>query len=239
MWPRRARAGRSTLGRLGRRSSRGQTLVEFAIIVPLMVAMLFGCLETGLMFTHHMSLEYATREGARAGAALANGKQDPTTCNTTNGGIDAQIVAAVERVIDSPGSPIVMPSVTSIKIFLATSPTDPTPISAAATETWTYASGAGPVVDGKAIDFVISTGFSGSPPWTPCNRDNNYAGLNPRYPSCSPSIQSCADSMGVAVNYTYGMVTPLAAIVALASHGSNSGQTTIPMSDVTIMTLQP
>ena len=130
-------------------------MVEFAVILPLLVAILFGCLETGLMFTHHMSLEYATREGARAGAALANGKQDQATCDTTNGGIDGQIVAAVERVIDSPGSPILMPSVTAIKIFLAKSPSDPTPMSAAATETWTYSSGAGPVVDGKAIDFVI------------------------------------------------------------------------------------
>ncbi len=214
-------------------------MVEFAVILPLLVAMLFGCLETGLMFTHHMSLEYATREGARTGAALANGKQDPTTCNTTNGGIDGQIVAAVERVIDSPGSPIVMSSVTAIKIFLAKGPSDPTPMSAAATETWTYSSGAGPVVDGKAIDFVISIGFAGGTPWTPCNRDNNYAGNNPHYPSCAPSLQSCADVIGVSVNYTYGMVTPLAAILALATQHSSSGQTTIPMSDATVMTLEP
>ena len=91
----RARAAR-------RDRSRGQSLVEFSVLVPAFMLILFGILEFGFVFTHNLTLEYATREGARTGAALADGGGNAAACNT----IDAQIIAAVERVITSPGSPI-------------------------------------------------------------------------------------------------------------------------------------
>ena len=53
--------------------SRGQSLVEFAISVPVFVLLLFGMLEFGFAFSHNLTLEYATREGARTGAALGPG----------------------------------------------------------------------------------------------------------------------------------------------------------------------
>ena len=34
---------------------------------------LFGMLEFGFVFSHNLTLQYATREGARTGALLANG----------------------------------------------------------------------------------------------------------------------------------------------------------------------
>ena len=42
-------------------------MVEFAVIVPVFLLLLMGMLEFGFVFTHNMTLEYATREGARAG----------------------------------------------------------------------------------------------------------------------------------------------------------------------------
>ncbi len=47
--------------------SRGQSLVEFAVSVPVFVMLLFGMLEFGFAFSHNLTLEYATREGARTG----------------------------------------------------------------------------------------------------------------------------------------------------------------------------
>ena len=55
------------------RRGRGQSMVEFAVILPVFVLFLLGMLEMGLAFSHHLTLEYATREGSRTGAGLANG----------------------------------------------------------------------------------------------------------------------------------------------------------------------
>ena len=65
------------LRRAGRTDARGQSMVEFAISVPVFVMLLFGMLEFGFAFNHNLTLEYATREGARTGAALANGTPKP------------------------------------------------------------------------------------------------------------------------------------------------------------------
>jgi len=51
----------------------GQSLVEFSMIITVVMLLLLGMLEFGFLFDHHLTLEYATREGARVGAALANG----------------------------------------------------------------------------------------------------------------------------------------------------------------------
>ena len=63
----------SALLRSRRDRSRGQSLVEFSVLVPAFMLLLFGMLEFGFVFTHNLTLEYATREGARTGAALADG----------------------------------------------------------------------------------------------------------------------------------------------------------------------
>ncbi len=55
------------------RGARGQGLVEFAMLVPIFMLLLLGMLEFGFAFDQNLTLEYATREGARVGSALANG----------------------------------------------------------------------------------------------------------------------------------------------------------------------
>ena len=54
-------------------AERGQGLVEFAMLVPFFLLLLLGMLEFGFAFDQNLTLEYATREGARVGSALANG----------------------------------------------------------------------------------------------------------------------------------------------------------------------
>ena len=108
----------------GRRRAQGQGLVEFAILVPMFMLLLMGMLEFGLAFSHHQTLQYATREGARAGAALSNGGgklgcgfgQSPNKAV-----VDPQIIAAVERVLTSDGSPVKdnLSRIPTIRIYLA------------------------------------------------------------------------------------------------------------------------
>src|ERR671918_2617172 len=48
-----------------RKPSRGQTLVEFALIIPLFVLLLFGILDFGRAVLAYNSISNAAREGAR------------------------------------------------------------------------------------------------------------------------------------------------------------------------------
>ena len=49
----------------------GAALVEFAMVLPLLLLLLFGIVEFGLLFYNKQVLTNASREGARAGIAYA------------------------------------------------------------------------------------------------------------------------------------------------------------------------
>ena len=79
---------------------------------------LIGMLEFGLMFNHDLTLQYASREGARVGSALGCGANSniptcdyalPNCTPVPSPGcdeVDKYIVAAVQRVLEASGSPI-------------------------------------------------------------------------------------------------------------------------------------
>ena len=54
-----------------RRDDRGATLVEFALIAPLFLLLLFGIIDFGMMLNDYQSLRQGVRDGARA-ATVAN-----------------------------------------------------------------------------------------------------------------------------------------------------------------------
>ena len=59
-----------------RRGGRGQSLVEFALAVPLFLALLTGSLEMGMLFKSHSAYQEATQEAVRAGSAVGATDQD-------------------------------------------------------------------------------------------------------------------------------------------------------------------
>jgi Flp pilus assembly protein TadG len=193
--------------RLRERREQGQSLVEFSMIVPLFLLLLLGLLEMGFAFDHLITLSYASREGARTGAALATGSK---LADCTQ--VDEYVVSSVQRVLDSPGSPVAghLADVTEIRIYRADAAGNAT----SAANVWTP--GSGPSVDGEPLQFTES-----SHAWASCTRSN--ATSNP-------------DSIGVSVSYTYRAVTPLASLLRLFG---GPGWATLPMSDRTVMALNP
>ena len=132
-----------------RDGERGQSLVEFSMIVPLFLLFLLGLLEFGMVFDHVLTISYASREGARTGAALANGSKMADESLGTCSDVDSYVVAAVERVLDSPGSPVHgdLSNVNQIRIYKATATgTEVGPVNV-----WTP--GNGPTVDGTAAQL--------------------------------------------------------------------------------------
>lgn len=53
---------------VARRDDEGLAAVEFALVLPVLVALLFGIVVTGMVFIGRMQVQAAAREGARAGA---------------------------------------------------------------------------------------------------------------------------------------------------------------------------
>lgn len=195
---------------LFRRDERGQAIVEFALMMPvLMLILVFGMVEMGSALSHNMTLASATREGARMGSNLANGGgalgcgggQSPNAAT-----VDPRIIAAVEKVITGTGALVSVADVTEIRIFQSTSTGAE---NGTAFNKWVYTPGTGPIVDGSALDFSPS----GPTGWAACARNN-----------VAP-----ADSLGITVKYTYRARTPLRFFMPFLN--------TIPMVDKTVMTL--
>jgi hypothetical protein len=57
--------------RRARRRTRGQAMVEFALVAPMFFLLLFGIIEAGRFIFYYETLSNATREGARY--AIVNG----------------------------------------------------------------------------------------------------------------------------------------------------------------------
>ena len=57
-----------------RRSQRGTSAVEFALVLPIFLFVLFGFIELSVAFYDKAVLANASREGARAGVVLRNPK---------------------------------------------------------------------------------------------------------------------------------------------------------------------
>lgn len=89
------------------KSERGQSLVEFALIIPILLMLLFGIVDFGRIFHAYLTIDHAGREGARA---VAIGKGDTIATNiildatSTISGFDASnIIIGQEEVEEDAG----------------------------------------------------------------------------------------------------------------------------------------
>jgi hypothetical protein len=190
-------------------TQRGQALLEMTMILPVFLLLVLGTLEFGMAFDHNLTLEYASREGARVGAALASGSASVPCAN-----VDDYVVAAIERVLVSSGSPVDLTRVTQIRIFLVdtSNSNGQEPTSSPSVNRWIYALNQGPVVDGQQLDFKKDPAVQS---WNACGRNNG----------------SPPDSIGVGINYTYNLQTPLGNLLG--------GMVKIDMHDQSVMALNP
>jgi hypothetical protein len=85
------------------RRSRGQALVEFAIVAPVFFLLIFGVIEAGRFIFYYHTLNHATRKGARyaiihGSNALDGCPSGPPAVNSTACDVDGDNVrAAVEK----------------------------------------------------------------------------------------------------------------------------------------------
>lgn len=94
---------RRLAGRLG--SERGAAAVEFALVVPVLLLLLFGIIEFGRVYNTQIELTGAAREGARVMAISNN--------------------PAAARAAARAGAPSLNPALTDAQLAVVTTGTDP------------------------------------------------------------------------------------------------------------------
>jgi hypothetical protein len=174
----------------GRRRQRGQSLAEFTLILPIILGMAFSIAEFGVAYGTNMTLIEATREGARVGAVLGDGSTSLGCPGATGAAsVDPQVILAVERAIESPGSGITLAKIDWVDIFKSNATGGE-----ALYDRWTPAASSGPTICGVKLDFV-----QGAVNWPAATRSNTLP----------------ADSIGVLIQYHYTLFTPLSAVTGL------------------------
>ncbi len=82
-----------------RRYERGAAMVEFAIIVPVLLLLVFGIVEYGLAFKDKLSMDHAVQNGTSIGASLGNDLDvDLHILNSVNEGVSGLPGAGVDLV---------------------------------------------------------------------------------------------------------------------------------------------
>jgi len=91
-----------------RRRSRGQGLVEFALVLPIFLLMLFGLIDAGRLVYQNSVLSQAAREGARLASVEASwiGSSDPgcgsgggPVCPNNANTLKTHVLAAANRMV--------------------------------------------------------------------------------------------------------------------------------------------
>jgi Flp pilus assembly protein TadG len=68
--------------RLSFKNQQGQSMTEFALVLPILALLLFGVIQFGITFNHYLTLTDAVRAGARK-AAVGRRLPDPPGAATT------------------------------------------------------------------------------------------------------------------------------------------------------------
>ena len=111
-----------------RRGARGQGLVEFALVLPVFLLMMFGLIDVGRFVYQTSTLSQAAREGARLGSVEASYRHDPPkpddpACGTSGGPVcpadDAALLSHISAAANRMMSPFGTVSNTYMSCVLA------------------------------------------------------------------------------------------------------------------------
>jgi Flp pilus assembly protein TadG len=202
--------GRVRFTGASRAASRGQSLVEFALVVPIFLMTLVGIIEFAFVFNAQLAVNFASRDAALLGAESGN-----------QAGADCRILASIERNVQAPADGR---RITEVVVFRATASGTPlTPSGLAASPasnptSWmadVYTRGGSTTCsypDGSSITVPYTANASNDYPETArCNVLGGCPGFSP--------ARSTVDTIGVRISYRYTWTTGLPGLVAMAGTG--------------------
>jgi hypothetical protein len=168
----------------------GQTLVEFALVIPLALVLIMGIIEFALAFNALLAINFATREAALVAAEAGN--YDNADC---------VILSMVEQSITEPADD---DHITEVTIYKATTTGAETATANVYTRTGTTAC---LMPDGSNLSLPYS--LSGGENYVQITRCNVLAGCGGQK----------LDHIGVKIEYTYLWHTPLAGFLNMGGTG--------------------
>ena len=176
--------------------SRGQALIEFALIVPLLMTMIMGVFEAGVALAANIGINRAAQSGAHMASAAGN-----------IAGADCLILDEIERSVIVPND---RARIESVRIEL----TDLSGDAIYATNTWSRSGTTRCTVSNDlTLDLPYTRQTEGYPDAQRCNVLSGCPTMTP--------TRATVDNIGVAVRYQHDWITPLGSLLPL--HGSLDG----------------
>jgi Flp pilus assembly protein TadG len=93
-------------------NERGQTMTEFAIVLPFLCVLLFGIVQLGMVWRDYVTVTDAARAGARKAAVSRHSSPSTQGCSTVRSSasdLDATLLGCTVTVVgplDRPGSDV-------------------------------------------------------------------------------------------------------------------------------------
>lgn len=118
------------------KKNRGQAMVEFALVLPILIIIITGILEFGLFFNSYINITFASKEGARIASLDTNATNQriqtaARAAIPNSGNVTVTVSPAAPRVTGAPVTVTVsMPHTFITPIIAAVVPSNPYTISA-------------------------------------------------------------------------------------------------------------
>ncbi|MDQ2933972.1 MAG: pilus assembly protein [Chloroflexota bacterium] len=180
--------GRAPVRRLGSRSARGQSLLEFALIFPIVLILIIGMIEFAFAFNAILSVNFASRDAALLAAEAAS-----------SAGSDCVILAKIE---DDVSVPAKAKQIQQVRIFW----TDSNGTEKAANVYSRTASTTCTFPDGSTITVPYTATSVGYPVSARCGVIAGCGGSHPGL-----------DTIGVAIHYHHNWITGIPAVFSWAA----------------------
>jgi Flp pilus assembly protein TadG len=180
-----------------RRRTRGQSLVEFALVFPLFILLVMSVIEFSFAFNANLALAFASRDAALVAAEAGDSL-----------GSDCVIIQAV---INDVGAPADANQITSIEIYWSDQNGNYKNGNSSLSNVWNHNSVTTTCnyPDGSSITIPYQRATNG---YDEASRCNIVAG-------CGGSHTPSVDTIGVRVAYQYTWKTPIRGLVGLAGNG--------------------
>jgi hypothetical protein len=203
--------------------SRGQAMVEFAMVFMMFITLVVSIIEFAFLFTSNLSITYASHDAAQLAAEYGN-----------TAGVDC---ATLERIDNDVSAPANARQIVSVDIYWVNTATpDAAPVGGAENiYIWDGGNHACTKPDGTTINipFPIPTlqsaeaAAGGYPENTRCNANS---GIN--CPNTGGIVHSTVDTIGVKIVYQYKWISPFPSIISNSTAGPL-------LSSTNIMRLEP
>jgi Flp pilus assembly protein TadG len=191
----------------------GQTLVEFALVFPMILILLMAMIEFSLAFNAVLGVDRASENGVLVASEAGNSL-----------GADCLVLQEVDTKLTAPNSDA---SIHDVQIQR----TNPSGVTVLAFNLWTR---------GGSTTCTFSDGTSFTVPYTATStgypdsqRCNVIAGCSAMSPA-----RSTVDTIGVQVRYTYTWKTPLASLLTMIG-GDGSGGAGWTFNKRNVMRIEP